>query len=142
MHHYFRGVKPGPARTLRGHPGAGRGRRPIHGARGRGRPDGRSSPVGRAHGGPAAPARGTLVPRLPGPAEAHRDHGRRLVVHRLSGRPWRRYPLVQWTASRAVGVGTFWINDGDPDMASGTLYPHRAKLLAKDVKNGRYTASS
>lgn len=46
---------------------------------------------------------------------------------------------AKWSSSRAVGIGTFWINDGEPCMATGTLYPHRARLVASRVRNGRYT---
>ena len=45
----------------------------------------------------------------------------------------------KWTTSRAIGVGTYWINDGEPDMATGKLHPHRARLVASRVRNGRYT---
>jgi hypothetical protein len=44
-----------------------------------------------------------------------------------------------WTQTRAYGVGTFWINDGIPYMAAGTLHPHRATLDATRVRHGRYT---
>jgi hypothetical protein len=45
----------------------------------------------------------------------------------------------KWTRSVARGVGTCWLNDFEPDAAEGTLYPHRAVIIASRVRHAHYT---
>ncbi len=46
---------------------------------------------------------------------------------------------TNWTAESADGTGKYWVNDGIPSTAEGTLHGHRAKLHAFRVREGRYT---
>lgn len=47
-----------------------------------------------------------------------------------------------WKRKEAQGRGKLWINDGIPDMASGTFHGHWAKIRASRVRNGHYTRFS
>jgi hypothetical protein len=47
-----------------------------------------------------------------------------------------------WGWKEAVGKGKFWIDDGIPDMASGTFHGHWAQIRAYRVRNGHYTRFS
>lgn len=60
----------------------------------------------------------------------------------IGERPGRggRIRWKTWSPTRAYGAGTFWINDGRPNMAQGTLHPHRATLKATRVRHGHYTS--
>jgi hypothetical protein len=44
-----------------------------------------------------------------------------------------------WTAGRAFGVGTVWIDNGIPNEAQGTFFGHRGSVTAFRVRGGRYT---
>ena len=44
-----------------------------------------------------------------------------------------------WTASRARGVGTLWINDGIPSYGEGKFHGRRAAVLAWRVRSGHFT---
>lgn len=44
-----------------------------------------------------------------------------------------------WSSSSASGAGTLWIDNGIPDMASGTYHGHSATVHAYRVRDGRFT---
>lgn len=45
----------------------------------------------------------------------------------------------KWTAREAVGAGVLWIDNGKPDEAQGTYYPHDVRIVAGRVRSGRFT---
>lgn len=46
---------------------------------------------------------------------------------------------ASWTAHRARGVGTYWLDDFNPSAAEGTFHPHRAVITASRVRRGHFT---
>lgn len=58
----------------------------------------------------------------------------RLGTHRGHAIRWR-----VWSAAKAFGVGTVWIDNGIPNEAQGTFYPHGGSISASRVHNGRFT---
>ena len=58
----------------------------------------------------------------------------RLTATRGTPIRWRT-----WNNSAARGTGTMWVNDGVPDIASGTWSGRAAMLYAHRVVHGRYT---
>jgi hypothetical protein len=44
-----------------------------------------------------------------------------------------------WTATRATGLGFYWLDNCKPNCATGTYYPHRVAIVASRVRNGLFT---
>ena len=46
---------------------------------------------------------------------------------------------TSWTASEATGIGVYWVDNGVPDEANGTYFPHNVRILASDARGGLFT---
>jgi hypothetical protein len=57
-----------------------------------------------------------------------------LYTHRGHPIHWR-----VWSARKAYGVGTVWIDNGIPNEALGTFYGYHGSVTATRVRGGRYT---
>jgi hypothetical protein len=55
-------------------------------------------------------------------------------AHRFGHIRW-----TSWTDTQAVGSGIVWLDNGIPDEASGTFYPHNVSVRASRVRSGRFT---
>jgi len=44
-----------------------------------------------------------------------------------------------WSASKAYGTGTVWIDNGIPNAAQGTFHGYRGSISASRVRGGRFT---
>ena len=61
------------------------------------------------------------------------------VIGRLNTGKGHAIQWSVWSALRARGSGTFWIDDGIPNVALGTFHAHPATILAFRVRHGRFT---
>ena len=68
--------------------------------------------------------------------------GRRFVAYpysRTTSRWLGRLHWTSWTAADARGYGAIWLNNGVPDDARGTFYPHAVTVRAFRPRNGIFT---
>jgi len=46
---------------------------------------------------------------------------------------------TSWTASNAAGSGVYWSDNGVPDEADGTYFPHDVRIVASDARGDHFT---
>jgi len=60
-------------------------------------------------------------------------------LHRSHSLPWGALTWTSWTRTQALGGGTVWLDDCNPDCASGTFHPYSVSLRAFRVIGGHFT---